>query len=342
MILTPKYTPNTLFIDMEHKYSLQKYTGRNSRHTCPSCGRKHCFTFYVDANNQPIASDVGRCEHRNSCGYEKTPKMYFEEHPDEHRTFVEAKPQPKEEVKTDYIPFSLIQRSESVNNTLMDYLKQYFIIGDLQKVVTAYHLGSTSKREIIFPQIDKNGKCRTGKVMQYGKDRHRIKGKADAVDWLHARLMKKQGKAASDIHLKQCLFGEHLLPKRPDDIVCLVEGEKSAIICSLVFPQYVWLSCGGLYGLNKDRCLSLAGRNVIVYADANATEEWNKRLNKLSYCRSIKLSEWAKDEAPNSKRDIADLIMEERNPLEKSATIGDVIRWAQESGIAKERITFNL
>lgn len=327
---------------MEHKYSLQKYTGRNSRHTCPKCGRSHCFTLYVDGNNQPIASDVGRCEHRNSCGYEKTPKMYFEEHPDERRTFVEAKPQPKEEVKTDYIPFSLIQRSESVNNTLMDYLKQYFIIGDLQKVVTAYHLGSTSKREIIFPQIDINGKCRTGKVMQYGTDGHRIKGKTDAVDWLHARLMRKQGKTASDFHLKQCLFGEHLLSKRPDDIVCLVEGEKSAVICSLVFPQFVWLSCGGLYGLNKDRCQALTGRNVIVYADANATEEWGNRISLLSYCRSIKLSEWAKDEAKDSKRDIADLIMEERRPLEKPTTIGDLMQWMQEMEIEKGRITFNV
>ena len=268
--------------------------------------------------------------------------MYFEEHPDERRAFVEVMPQPKEEVKTDYIPFSLIQRSESVNNTLMDYLKQYFTMGDLQKIVTAYHLGSTSKREIIFPQIDRSGECRTGKVMQYGTDGHRIKGKTDAVDWLHARLMKKQGKAASNFHLKQCLFGEHLLSKRPDDIVCLVESEKSAVICSLVFPQFVWLSCGGLYGLNKDRCQSLAGRNVIVYADANATEEWGKKIGLLSYCRSIKLSEWAKDEAMDSKRDIADLIMEERKPLEKPTTIGDVMQWMQELEIEKGRITFNL
>lgn len=34
---------------MEYTYSLQKYTGRNSRHTCPACGRKFCFTLYVDA-----------------------------------------------------------------------------------------------------------------------------------------------------------------------------------------------------------------------------------------------------------------------------------------------------
>lgn len=332
-----------MFFDMTtYKYSLQKYTGRNSRYTCPKCGRPHCFTLYVDMNNQPIAPDVGRCEHRNSCGYEKTPKMYFEEHPNEPKSIIEIKPQQKEEIKTDYIPFSLIQQSESLNNTLIDYLKKYFTMDALQNVAKAYHLGSTNKREVIFPQIDKFGNCRTGKVMQYGIDGHRIKGKTDAIDWLHSRLMKKQGKTVSDFHLKQCLFGEHLLRKRPNDLVCLVEGEKSAIICALVFPQYVWLSCGGLYGLNTDRCQSLARRNVLVYADANATEEWNRKIKLLSYCNSIKLSEWAKDEAPDSKRDIADLIMAERTPLARATTIGDVMQWMKELEITKERVTFNL
>ena len=114
------------------------------------------------------------------------------------------------------------------------------------------------------------------------------------------------------------------------------------LICSLVFPQFVWLSCGSLYGLSKERCQSLAGRNVIVYADANATEEWSKRISLLSYCRSIKLSEWAKDEAKDSKRDIADLIMEERKPQGDLTTIGDVMRWMQELDIEKGRIIFNL
>ena len=63
--------------------------------------------------------------------------------------------------------------------------------------------------------------------MNYDTDGHRVKGKIDAIDWLHARLMKKQGKQASDFHLRQCLFGEHLLPKRPKDIVCLTEERKS-------------------------------------------------------------------------------------------------------------------
>ena len=149
--------------------------------------------------------------------------------------------------------------------------------------------------------------------MAYGADGHRVKrSECDAVDWLHARLMRQQGKAASDYHLRQCLFGEHLLPKRPDTIVCVVEGEKSAVIASLVFPQYVWVATGGKYGLSAGMCKPLAGRDVLVYADADAVGEWREKIQSLSFCRSIRLSDWAKDEPESSKRDIADLIMEER------------------------------
>ncbi len=225
----------------------------------------------------------------------------------------------------------------------MDYLRKYFTDEDLKKVTATYHLGSTKKREIIFPQIDRAGMCRTGKVMQYGADGHRTKGAvSDAIDWLHARLMKKQGKQASDFHLRQCLFGEHLLPKRPHDIVCLVEGEKSAVICSMVSPQFVWVSCGGKQGLTPERCKALAGRNVIVYPDADAVDEWEEKVKALSFCRSVKLSDWAKDEAPGSKRDIADVLLRERKPLAKPATVGDVCRWMAELGIKRGRITFNV
>lgn len=329
---------------MEYTYSLQKYTGRNSRHTCPACGRKFCFTLYMDGNNNPIAEDVGRCEHRNSCGYEKTPKDYFSENPTELKEFrpIQA-PQPRKEEKPDYIPFSLIQQSESTNNTLMDYLRKFFAENDLNKITADYHLGSTKKREVIFPQIDRVSMCRTGKVIDYDKNGHRIKKmQGDAVDWLHARLMKKQGKQASDFHLKQCLFGEHLLSKRPNDIVCMTEGEKSTVICSLIFPQFVWVSVGGKQNFKPAMCHALKGRDVIVYPDADAVNEWAVKLPQFVFCRSIKLSDWAKNEPQGSKRDIADLIMEQRKPIEKPTTIGDVCRWMDELGIPKGRITFNI
>lgn len=327
---------------MEYTYSLKKYTGRNSRLDCPYCGRPHCFTPYVDGIGNIISQSCGRCDHESSCGVHITPKMYFEQHPDKHKDW---KPQPIvkiEQSKTDYIPFSLIQKSESMNNSLMRYLSKFFIQEDLKKATVAYHLGSTTKGEIIFPQIDRLGMCRTGKVMQYGIDGHRIKGAIDMIDWLHSRLMKKQGKTASDFHLKQCLFGEHILPKRPDDIICLTEGEKSAVIASMVFPQFVWVSCGGKKGLTPERCRALTGRNVIVYSDADAVVEWAEKIKRLDYCRSIRLSDWAKDEAQGSKRDIADVIMEQRKIVDKPTTIGDICRWMAEVGIYKGRVTINI
>ena len=331
---------------MEYKYQLQKYSGRNSRHTCPACGRPHCFTYYVDAAGNPLASDVGRCEHLNSCGYEKTPKMFFDEHPQEkeRNEYRPAKPQhQKKDDRVDFIPFDLITRSVGVNNNLMRYLGKFFPAKELERVTADYFLGCTKKGEIIFPQIDTQGRCRTGKVMAYGEDGHRIKrSECDAVDWLHARLMRQQGKAASDYHLRQCLFGEHLLSQRPNDLVCVVEGEKSAVIASLVFPQYVWVATGGKYGLSPRMCKSLAGRDVLVYADADAVGEWGEKIQSLTFCRSIHQSDWAKDEPQGSKRDIADLIMEERKPLGKPTTIGDILRWNQELGFPKERFMINI
>lgn len=328
-----------------YTYSLQKYSGRNSRHTCPSCGRPHCFTFYVDGNNQPIAEDVGRCEHLNSCGYEKTPKMFFDEHPQERKEYRPALPQQKKEEKTDYIPFRLIQQSEGTDNSLMRYLRRFFPEKEIRQATADYHLGCTKRREAIFPQIDRTGMCRTAKIIDYDNEGHRIKPEwGDRVDWVHSRYMKMQGKKSSDFGLKQCLFGEHLLPKRPDDVVCLTEGEKTAVICSMVFPQFVWVSCGGQGLFKQELCKPLAGRDVIVYADANAVNEWEAKAGDvLAGCRSYTFSDWHRNEPQGSKRDIADLILEDKARMQvKPTTIGDVMGWMAELGIPKGRITFNV
>ena len=332
-----------------YKWQLQKYSGRNSRHTCPACGRPHCFTLYVDAAGNPLASDVGRCEHLSKCGFHKTPAEHFADHPNEERKPYSAKTgisatTKKQPEQIDFIPFSLIHRSESTSNSLMRYLAKSFPQSGLEMVTKMYHLGSTRKGEIIYPQIDAQSRCRTGKVMAYGEDGHRIKrSECDAVDWLHARLMRQQGKAASDYHLRQCLFGEHLLTKYPYRIACLTEGEKSAVIASLFFPQFVWVSCGGKFGLKPETCKSLAGRDVIVYADADAVAEWSEKIRRLDFCKSIRLSDWAKDEPQGSKQDIADLLMAEKARMQaKPTTVGDVCRWLHELEIPAGRVTFNL
>ena len=37
-----------------YRYQLEKYRGRNTRHTCPRCGRKGVFTRYIDTENNNI------------------------------------------------------------------------------------------------------------------------------------------------------------------------------------------------------------------------------------------------------------------------------------------------
>ena len=43
-------------------------------------------------------------------------------------------------------------------------------------------------------------------------------------------------KAQETEQYKKCLYGEHLINK--DKITCIVESEKTAVICAFKYPQY--------------------------------------------------------------------------------------------------------
>ena len=74
-------------------------------------------------------------------------------------------------------------------------------------------------------------------------------------------------------------FGEHLLPMNRGKPVALVESEKTALIASWYLPEYVWLATGGKNGcLNADALRVLRGRQVILYPDLGATEQWGQKL----------------------------------------------------------------
>ncbi len=218
-------------------------------------------------------------------------------------------PQCKTVKPTDYIPFELIERSTGTKNNLCEYLFRLFNAEAINAAVKAYNIGSTRAGETLFPQIDNNGRCRTAKVIQYAPTSgHRVK--SSGADWLHSRYMRQQGKKSEDFTLKQCLFGEHLLKQRPDDSVCLVEAEKTAFICSLLFPQSVWVATGGQMMFTAERLQPLAGRKVTVFPDADAADEWQRKAEGIPFAKGWVFSDWHKDEAEGSKRDIADLLLE--------------------------------
>lgn len=305
---------------MSHYYTLQKYTNPSSRHTCPACGRQRCFTLYVDPDDNPLHETVGRCDHESSCGYHRTPRQYFHDHP-EHRHHCHpessegsfTRPAQSDRVSPGVIPQNLIP-PPSATNHLITYLKTLLPSSAIARIIADYRLASTPDQAIIFLQIDQDNQCRTGKIMQYNPTTgHRIKDpdKPGRINWLHS-ILKRRKQLPSDWQLTQCLFGEHLLPQHQDKTIALVESEKTAIICSAMMPQYLWLATGGKSGLTSERLSSLKGRKIIVFPDIDAFKDWQQKIFTFPHL-DIRISRLLEDNATPADRaahiDLADWIL---------------------------------
>ena len=306
-------------------YHLEKYSGRASRHTCPHCERKNCFTRYVDDANEPLSPLVGRCDHESSCGYHRTPREYFHDHPDirDHQTYNFRFHRPRPEIKTvariDCVPMTFVKTSEDLaeSSNLIRFLERRLPINNLKETIKEYHIGGGSSGETIFFQIDRVGRCRSGKIIRYNlTDGHRIKDPRACipVSWVHS-ILKKNGKLPDGWTLTQCLFGEHLLDKYPARTVALVESEKSAIICATVMPEYIWLATGGKSQLNS-RLDVLKDRIVVAFPDADAYDSWSSALPAHPFA-GLKISDIIERNATEEERlrkiDIADWIVEYGN-----------------------------
>lgn len=314
----------------EHRFQLQKYTiGRNNKLRCPSCGRKKCFVKYVDTMGRITLPDsVGICDRVKKCGYHYTPKDYFREHPEakdalmEDQAFVDASSlrsatiQQEEPVEPSYIPTDLVEKTLGHYdiNPLYQFLCCIFGKEKTAWLFAHYRVGTSKKWNgaTVFWQVDVYGKVRTGKIMGYdAKTGHRIKEPFNHVNWVHAELK------LPDFHLKQCLFGEHLLASYQSTPIMLVESEKTAIIGAGFVPQYLWLATGGINGCFKRECMEvLRGRSVTLMPDLGATEKWQEKLPMLSsICKGVSVSDAleriATDEQREAGLDIGDFLLME-------------------------------
>ena len=59
--------------------------------------------------------------------------------------------------------------------------------------------------------------------------------------------------------------GADLLQDKVNANVALVESEKTAVICSILLPEYTWLATGGKSQFN-DRLMVLKGRKVTAFS----------------------------------------------------------------------------
>lgn len=211
---------------------------------------------------------------------------------------------------TSYIPM------EAFKATLKGYEGNYFVqhlmglfgASITEQIIARYYIG-TSKHwpgATIFWQIDRLGRVRSGKVMAYDPvTGHRVK---DRITWAHKALNLQE------FNLDQCLFGEHLLKADRNKPVALAESEKTAIIDSIYFPQFIWLATGGFKNLTVQKCEALRGRHVVLWPDLNCFEKWSSKAKDLSgICSRVSVSDLLEKNATEDERkqglDLADYLI---------------------------------
>lgn len=311
----------------EYRYQLEKWSSQNgethsNKHICPSCGKK-TFVRVIDTYTGEYLPDyVGICDRKIKCGYSYSYGQYFREHKNEinFKDMNNIKPVHMEKKTTKnkicVIEPSIMLASLLETSNLKEYLLERFYNrqNDISNVFEQYKVGGDGDGRVIFWEIDMGGQVRTGKIMSYDRQNgHRIKNEYGCC-YIHAAL-KKNGILPTEWTLSQVLFGTHLLATRLEDTVCLVESEKTALICSALIPENVWLATGGLNNFRLESCSCLSGRKVIIYPDLGGYDKWVDIATKLAQQIgfNFEVSRILEDNATDKERseglDIADYLL---------------------------------
>jgi hypothetical protein len=104
--------------------------------------------------------------------------------------------------------------------------------------------------------------------------------------------------------------------------IALVESEKSAVILSEKFPDFIWLSCGGLQSFKPQLLEPLLQYRIIIFPDTDpqgkAFRLWThvaldaQRLYKFRYPLRVSnlLEQHATPDQKQRKIDLVDFIFE--------------------------------
>ena len=189
----------------------------------------------------------------------------------------------------------------------------YLTEQQMQQAARRYRLGRSKDGGVIFWEIDEMQQIRDGKIMFYHDDCHRDHDRHP--DWVSSRLKAHYG-YNGDLPVDRCLFGLHLLPLlsrrgqgwSDPPTIAIVESEKTAVICSEVFPQAIWLASGGLSMLNVAKLYPLRDYKVVLFPDTDpegkAFQSWRSiALTAQEYFKHpIRISRLLEDHATSEQK----------------------------------------
>jgi len=296
------------------KYSLEPYSGSESRHECPNCGDEKSYTYYIDTETGRKLYGAGRCKHEFSCGFHQTPKEYFNEIIYfDHKNLESFNVKPFSSIDTTVSVFDWNHLIETITNphenNLILFLMSKYDHSTVKQIIEMYHVGTSNywNYSTIFWYVNLNNEVSSGKVMKYNRENgKRVKSNdgSPLINSMRSILMKEEF-INPDFHQKTGLYGEHLLQVNTNDSICVVESEKTALIAMIHFPNYIWLATGGSISLSDERLQVLKGKNVILYPSNNSFELWNKIASKYNF----EISTLVREECSIPNADIADYLL---------------------------------
>lgn len=210
------------------------------------------------------------------------------------------------------------------NNPLLRYLYALPLSEEdkarlLLAVRNMYFVGTSTKGETagwtIWWQIDDQMRVRTGKLMAYKEDGHRNKDLRYSFNFVHAMLAKAGQWDSNAYEYKGCLFGLHLVDAFKEAEICIVESEKSALICQAFCDptKRLWMATAGKSALKRERLQPLIDRNryIVLYPDYDGHDEWVAAAKRIDYPR-LSVSEQVRKyhiPADGDKADMADIML---------------------------------
>lgn len=305
---------------------------KGRKHTCPQCGGRKSFRRYIDGETgKELDEKCGICDHVNRCGYHYPPRELFRDHPelkrreaygdaeDYGRTSVpgclksKVGNAPAEYSQTEFFDMNWVEKASKRHSTFRSWFENLdFEPERIREVLAEYFIGATRQDIVVngvnhgpaavFWMIDEQQRVHDAKLIAYTADGHRVPCWGNSM-----RCICWNAKAGPQLQeTEKVLFGLHLIGRYPDKVVCIVESEKSALVCACRYPEYVWLATGGCGNLQASKLRPLMDRKIVVYPDSGEYQKWCDRMKESGH-RHYTVVDMLEAYEPNT--DIADIIL---------------------------------
>jgi hypothetical protein len=295
----------------------------SAKFECPEC-QENTFVRYVNKDGIYLPSNVGRCDREMKCGCHNKASQYFIENnidlnlvqtetiqrPTEFYKISYSAIQARQEILTDFNRSDYVDLRTCENNfirylidilkfspeQILDHLLKYNVfihqkekkygVHDFQAadIYNDYlrHINSINQKVQYF-YVSASNEVRTAREIHYKPDFHRDK---ESEKLLHIELTEYD----KNKRVKMCMWGEHLLAESSQKDIIVVEGEKTAFVMSLYYPEYIWLAVGGIYGISEDFDFIKPDCRYYFIPDADidvrgftCADKWRKKIPQTIY-----------------------------------------------------------